>query len=145
MEITVTHYERTGKKEVVYNLEFISNYTFNEFNKLNSEIIRILTLQQKAQAIAEKHGEMKAKGTGDIEALQKELEDNIKESLNGEKNFKNLIQWQWDIVKELLESNGYEFDQKYWEKTTQKDECRQILDKVFGANGEVKKKLMALK
>ena len=136
MEIKVEHRKRREKKEVVYNIEFISNYCFTQYNKLNARIIEVLQVQTQLQDCAERLGIIKSSKDGNISELKEEIETlslKIKEG-------KDIIEWQWEILKELFESNDIDLDREYWERTTQKDEVSKFLGQIFGVNEAVKKK-----
>lgn len=137
MEITIEHRTRKEKKQVVYNIEFISNYVFNQYNKFNARIVEVLQIQKELTALAENLGEMKSQKDGDINSLKEKIEELTARAKDG----KDIIEWQWEILQEVLESNDYDYDREYWEKTTQKDAVSSFLSKIFGVNEAVKKKL----
>ena len=136
MEITVLHRKRGSKQDIIYNIEFISNYVFNEFNKLNTKVLKALETVKKIQSLSEDLGIKKAKNENAEDVLSQ-----IENMKADTELIKDIPEQQWQILQELLESNDYDFDRNYWERTTQKDEVSKFLNTVFGANEEVKKKL----
>lgn len=91
-------YTEWGKvKEAEFKIGFVSNWVTRELKELTEDAFKV---RNEAQALAS--GEKQFKDANN-ELFQKA---------------ENLLDRKYELVKELLESNGYEFDLKFWDRKT---------------------------
>jgi len=139
-------------REKEFDIKLVNNFVHEQYTKMVEESGE---LQCVPDSIAEAEEEYKEKiETVDKEqqkALKKEYRDKVK-AINSRVSVlvKNLIDTRQDIIKELLESNDYEYDVQWWLRKTDTEDCNDFMNacikKDFDfSQSNVKKKKLFLK
>lgn len=95
----------------VFKIEFVNNYCHEKY----SEMVKL------AFDLSDRENEIKA--AGELQDARTAI-DRMKEILTAPKK---LVELRNEILLELLETNGYEYDKNFWERKTSPNDINELV------------------
>jgi len=94
----------------VFKIDFVSNYVIEKYQEVENLTFQLVDLIDRVEKLGAEY-----EGSEDTKELWKQAQDIQRERSEIEQK---IIPIRREIVKELVESNGIEYDEKFWIRKT---------------------------
>ena len=117
-----------------FDITFVNNWVREKYQEMLEAVDDLTELPDKAQAVED---EEKLDGRGRLKALR-EIQKQQRALV------RSIAEMRGAMVRELLETNGYEYDEKWWSRKTDADDMNDFalgcVQKDVKREGDAKKK-----